>query len=75
MKIDLEVLSFIRDTMLSDPSTDAQFIYACTHIAEEDKELYIMLNEWMKSEGKEKEYWERDLTHRVDYLTSMKDLF
>ena len=73
--IDYDVLSYIKDEMLSDPSVDAQFIYMCTGLAERDLELYHFLNEWMKSSDKEKDNIELFITERVNFLTSVEDLF
>lgn len=63
----MNVLSFIREEMLSNPNVDAQFIYMATHLAEEDGELHSLLNRWMKDIDN-RNNTEEAITDRVNYL-------
>lgn len=44
----LEVIYFIRDQMLTDPSIDASFAWTLAKMAEEDHEIFTLLQEWME---------------------------
>ena len=66
---DNEILSFIRDEMLTDPSSDAQFIYMCTHLAEKDDHMYKLLTEWMKDINN-RNHIEKFITKRASYLNA-----
>lgn len=44
-----ETLSVIRDEILTDPNVNSRLIWNAAKIAEEDKYLYDLLIDWMKS--------------------------
>ena len=47
--INYEIISFIREEMLKDPSIEAELAWRSSKMAEEDSTAYELMVEWMKT--------------------------
>jgi hypothetical protein len=69
----LETIYFIRDQMLTDPTLDAGFVWTIAKIAEEDHEVYTLMQEWMEEVNPQlKKEIENDIEQLLDsYMNSI----
>lgn len=63
--INYEIISFIRDEMLRDPSIDAEFAWRSARIAEENEVAYDLMVEWMKNT---KYLFKKEIENDLDLL-------
>lgn len=43
-----EIISFIRDQLLANPKTNAEFIWTFTRLSDQDDDAYYLLCKWME---------------------------
>ncbi len=61
---DFDVIAYVRDVMLENPTLDADFVWNVAKLAEEDDFMYRLMSEYMRTERNDEV-----IDQMTDYMT------